>query len=800
MLSLKCPKGASGWAVALLGLVFLLIGIVLTGGGGYLISLGGSWYYLLAGLGLVVSGVLLIGGNASGVWLYAIVFALTAIWALWESGLNGWALLPRLTGPFVLFVLAMLSLGYVSPANGRKRVYRGLGVSAAFAVIVSAAIALSGNNGQSAPVSAPSVADASIDAAPEKTGADWPAWGGTRSGQHFSPVSSITKENVGQLRQAWVYRSGMVLKKYAQETTPLKVGDRLYLCSGRNELIALEAATGKEIWKYDPVVDAKYVGYTNSCRGVVYYEVPGADAAQACATRIIEGTLDVRLIAVDARTGQPCEDFGDKGSVDLKPGLMDGDFIPTWATITSAPVVVRGVIVTGQRVTDNQVTLAPSGVIRGVDAVTGKLRFAWDLGSPETTTTPANGKYYTLGTPNSWAPISGDEELGLAYLPMGNAGGDLYSTPRTPEMNEYSSAVVALDVTTGKPRWHFQTVKKDVWDYDLGTQPTLIDLNTGNGRVPAMVLSSKQGDIYLLDRRDGKPIRDVEYRPVPQGGAEPEQRAETQPFSTFANLRTSNLTERDMWGMSPIDQLYCRIQFHQASYQGIYTPPSADKPWIQYPGYNGGSDWGGISIDPTRNVIVANYSNTANYNSFIPREEAAARGIYPINDPRRGKGPKAEGPGAAIGTPYAVDVNPGWRVPFTGMLCTQPPYGGIRAIDLKTGKTLWDKPFGSAEKNGPFGIPTMLPLEIGTPNNGGSVVTASGLVFIASTTDDYLRAYDINTGDVVWKTELPAGGQANPMIYEANGKAYLLIFAGGHHFMETPPGDYFIAYALPDGK
>ncbi|MGI2036072.1 membrane-bound PQQ-dependent dehydrogenase, glucose/quinate/shikimate family [Rhizobium panacihumi] len=797
MFELKRPRSGGEWAVALLGFLFLLIGLVLAAGGLYLISLGGSWYYLPAGLGLVASGILLIGANVAGIWLYSIVFALTAIWSFWEAGLNGWALLPRLTGPFVLFVLAMLAFGALSRTNGRRRILNGLTVSVAFAVVVGGAVWMSVGS-RDAAVSFVAATEASLDPAPEKTGTDWPEWAGTRSGMHFSPVTSINKENVADLKQAWVYRSGLVLKKYAQETTPLKVGHRIYLCTGKNELVALNAADGKEIWKYDPGVDPKYTGYTNSCRGVVYYKNPDAAPGQACAARIIEGTLDMRLVAADAETGQACEDFGNRGSVDLKAGLMDGEFVPTWATITSAPIVVRGVIVTGQRVTDNQVTAAPSGVIRGVDAITGELRFAWDLGSPETTTTPANGKHYTLGTPNSWAPVSGDDALGLVYLPMGNAGGDLYSTQRTGEMNEYSSSVVALDVATGKPRWHFQTVRKDVWDYDLGTQPTLIDLKTNKGTVPSMVLSSKQGDIYVLDRRDGTPVFPVEDLPVPQGGVEPEQRSPTQPYSGFANLRTANLDETQMWGMSPIDQLYCRIQYRQASYEGMYTPPTADKPWIQFPGYNGGSDWGGISIDPTRNLLIANYSNTANYNNFLPRAVAEQRGVFPANDPRRGKGPLAEGPGPAIGTPYAVEVNAGWRVPFTKMLCTQPPYGGIRAVDLSTGKTVWDKPFGSAERNGPFGVPTLLPLDIGTPNNGGAVMTASGLTFIAATTDNYLRAYDSETGKVLWKTELPAGGQANPMIYEERGKAYLVIFAGGHHFMETPPGDYFIAYALPD--
>lgn len=258
-----------------------------------------------------------------------------------------------------------------------------------------------------------------------------------------------------------------------------------------------------------------------------------------------------------------------------------------------------------------------------------------------------------------------------------------------------------------------------------------------------------------------------------------------------------------MWGMSPIDQMICRIQFKKASYQGQFTPPTADRRFIEYPGYNGGSDWGSVALDPRRGVIIANYNDMPNYNRLVPRAEANKLGWFPRDDPRyqaetTGEGAKAEGAGdPQMGVPYAIDVNAGWRMPFTGLLCKEPPYGGIRAIDVQSGKTLWDRPFGTARKNGPFGIPSMLPLEIGTPNNGGSVVTAGGLIFIAAATDDLIRAIDIETGKTVWSDVLPAGGQANPMIYEQNGRQYLVIVAAGHHFMETPEGDYVIAYALP---
>ena len=392
---------------------------------------------------------------------------------------------------------------------------------------------------------------------------------------------------------------------------------------------------------------------------------------------------------------------------------------------------------------------------------------------------------------------------------MGNTAADYWSSDRSAEENAYATALVALDVTTGRPAWRFQTVHMDVWDYDLGSTATLIDYPTAAGSVPALVLPSKQGDIYILDRRTGQPLTPVEERPVPQGGVEPEMRTETQPFSAYHTLARPRLTERDMWGISAIDQMICRIGFRQAAYDGIYTPPTSDQRWIQYPGYNGGSDWGGVAVDPVRGLIIANYNDMPNYNRLVPREEANEMGWFPRGDPRlaeqtpgsRGGVPEgAEGAGdPQMGVPYAIDVNAGWRMSSTGMLCKEPPYGGIRAIDLRTGETVWDRPFGQARRNGPFGIPSMLPIDIGTPNNGGAVVTAGGLVFIAAATDNLIRAIDIETGETLWSDVLPAGGQATPIVYEDGGRQFLVIMTGGHHFMETPPGDEVIAYALPRG-
>ncbi|MBF9034318.1 PQQ-binding-like beta-propeller repeat protein [Rhodobacterales bacterium HKCCE2091] len=637
---------------------------------------------------------------------------------------------------------------------------------------------------------------------PEPTyeiGSDWPYYGGDAAATRFSPLEQITPDNVAGLERAFVYRTGDLPSteaegSYAGETTPLMIGGSLYLCSAMNVLISVDAATGEENWRYDPGVPDDAIPYSASCRGVTAYTDPEAAEGDICATRIIEGTLDAKLVAVDAETGAPCEDFGENGTVDLWQDI--GERVPGWYAVTAPPAVVRGLIVTGAQVKDGQAEDAPSGVIRAYDAVTGELAWAWDLAAPgRNRNGPPEGEVYTRGTPNMWTAAVADEELGLVYLPLGNSSVDYYGSNRSEAENEFATSLVALDATTGEEAWHFQTVRNDVWDYDLGSQATLIDYDG----TPAIILPSKQGDIYILDRASGEPLTPVgEITDLPDGEIEPDYIADAQPISAWHTLRQPELEERDAWGFTPIDQLWCRIQFRRANYDGYLTPPSSDRPWIQYPGYNGGSDWGSVAVDTERGLIIANYNDVPNYNRLLTREEADDRGLVPINEEgARTGGAEGEGDPQA-GSPYAIDVNAGWRNEATGVPCVRPPYGGIRAIDLETGQTVWDQPLGTARRNGPFGIPSMLPFRIGTPNNGGAVVTASGLTFIGATTDNLFRAIDTETGEVLWEDVLPAGGQANPISYEIDGRQYVMISAMGHHFMETPVGDYLIAYALPE--
>ena len=800
------------WLIIALAVLLVLAALALIGGGAWLIVLGGSWYYALAGLAILVTAILLFRRSRLAVWVYLLTFAATVAWALWEAGFNGWAQIPRLAAPLVVLVLVLLCRPGLrrGPRLDRRTVAAGL---AGLVVLAGAGLSLNQMDRTALvaqeitpaqPVEQPTTplppAEIPVSYPMPEAGTDWPAYGGTNFATRYSPLEQITRDNVGQLQKIWEFRTGDLPEegeKFGNQNTPLKVGERLYVCSALNKVSALDAASGKEFWTYDPEVSTDAIGYNATCRGLAFYEKPDADSTELCATRLLMNTLDARLIAIDTQTGQLCPEFGNGGIVNLLEGI--GDPPPGFYSPTSPPTVVRNIAVTASQVSDNQTRTAPSGVVRGYNAETGELAWAWDMGRPGETGLPPEGETYTPGTPNVWTIASGDNELGLVYMPLGNSAVDYWGGARSEEENLYSTALVALDVTDGSVRWHFQTVHYDIWDYDLGSQGTLIDFPTADGPVPALILPTKQAEFYVFDRATGELLVNVEERPVPQGGVEPERLSPTQPHVTdFPNLLKADLEERHMWGITPLDQLWCRIQYHQASYEGRYTPPTTDRYWIQYPGYNGGVDWGGVAVDTRRSIMVTNYNDTPNYNRLVPREEVDAIGVVPRGHPNYANNPEGTGISPQAETPYGIHVNAGWRVPFTGMLCKEPPYGGIAAIDLNTREVLWDRPFGTARKNGPFGIPSMLPFDIGTPNNGGAVITATGLVFIGAATDDLIRAIDIDTGETIWSDALPAGGQATPMVYEAQGRQFVVINAGGHNFMQTPIGDYFIAYALPE--
>lgn len=774
------PRGAGRkpWGAILLGAFLALIGLLLAAGGAWLIRLGGSPYYLIAGAGCLLSGWFYLSGRAErGLWTYLLVLAGTWGWAVWEAGTDLWPLLPRVAGPSAIGLVAVL---HCWSARARSRA---VAMGSAALLIVGAA------GGFVAFTRLPEPSGGTASAAPLPAGLtdDWTAFGRTAGGTRYSPAAQITPANVGALEPAWIYRSGDLPSAYpgntsvhTYEATPLKVGDLVYTCTSHNIVVALDADTGKVRWRHDPGVDTSGTAML-VCRGVSYFEAPAG--TRDCPRRIIMGTLDARIIALDAMTGRVCESFGEKGTVSLLEGLSAAP--KGYYASTSPPAIVNGVAVFGGFVFDGLETHEPGGVIRGYDALDGKMLWSWDPGARDENALLKDGGHFTPGSPNSWTVSSADPELGLVYVPMGNATPDYVGMHRTAEDDRYSSAVVALDARTGQRRWHFQTVHHDLWDYDIGSQPVLFDYPVGGGRtVPALAQPTKQGDIFILDRRTGKPLAPVEERPVAKGDIPGERYSPTQPRSTgFPGLTPPPLRESDMWGATPLDQLWCRIRFRKADNAGLFTPPST-RGALQFPALLGATDWGSVAIDEKRGLMIANSSYMPQITRLIPRAEAD-------RIPPGGGGHGYVSP--QKGTPYAV--LPEMFLSPLGVPCSTPPWGELIGIDIARRAIAWKRPLGTTRDHAPLGVAVP-----GVFNIGGSVATAGGVIFIAATLDNYLRAFDTRTGKELWRARLPAGGQASPMTYVSSrtGRQYVLISAGGHQMMQTRIGDYLIAYALPE--
>ena len=752
-------KSASWARIAgrtLYGLVLLAVGALLVLGGIKLAWLGGSLYYLPAGLLAGLAGLNLLRGRWwTGAAIYGVLLAVTLIWALFEAGLNGWALAPRVISPLVLGLPFLLAALFSPIRADRQGGYLVAGVAALLAVSVWAASGFS-------PVSAAKYPEAAK--AGEADG-DWLHFGNDQGGTHFSPLAQIDKNNAAKLRLAWSAPLGpMPQKPLAQiNATPLKVGDHLYVCTPFNDVIDFEPETGKVRWQFSASRSNSGISVVR-CRGVAYYAVPGATGL--CARRIYTAVSDgASLIALDAETGALCTGFGEGGRVDTLKGMKQRNL--GYYTISSAPAVVRGKLVFGGAVADGQHVGEPSGVVRAYDAVTGKFAWAWDIDRPGQHGEPGPGEYYSSGTPNSWGPMSADEALGLVYVPTGNATPDYWGGHRSAESNHYASSVVALDAATGEPRWSFQTTHYDLWDFDVASQPVLFDLQLASGPVPALIQPTKRGELFVLDRRTGQPLFPVVERPAPQTGAV-ERISATQPWSeAFPHLMGPELTERSMWGISALDQLWCRIRFREARYEGALTPPGLT-PALLDPGYIGGSDWGGVSVDTTRQLAFGLSNRTVNWIRLVPRSEPRARDAKAASAGDHGKFVAQEG------TPFAADVHP-FLSPL-GVPCQAPPYGMINAIDLTSGKMVWSRPLGRARDLGPMRKKSHLPFTIGTQNFGGAMSTASGLVFAGGSGDHAFRAFDGETGKLLFETDLPGNGTATPMSFRGtDGKQYVVI-------------------------
>lgn len=773
-------------------ILLLLLGLVLLGGGVWLVSLGGSLFYAIAGIALIVAGVAAKGRRPIARWVYAVFLAGAAAWALWESGFDWWPLATRLG----LFLLLAIPLLFPGPTSQRGGVIALFPVWVVVGVITVSSLAfdqhrVDGLLNQDIVSADPEMGDMSDE--------DWQAYGRSNLGQRYSPLDQITVDNAGNLEKAWEYQTGDLqgpddVGEITYEATPIKVGNSLFLCTPHNWLVALDADTGEEQWVYNAKVPMESQRQHQTCRGVSYMPPSESDAnainvkavnepaedlaSVQCDAQLFMPTSDARLLAVDPETGARCSDFAEDGSLDLMhnmPSKQDGFYYST-----SPPVVANGLVVVAGAVNDNYDIDSPSGVIRAYDVKTGELKWNWDPGHPENTAPIGEDETYSKSSPNSWAVASADEELGLIYFPMGNRVPDQLGMYRSENDEKYASSVVALSLETGQVAWVHQFVHHDLWDMDTPAQPSLVDLKTENGEEPALVVPTKQGDVYVLNRKTGEAIIPVSEQKAPQGTIEGDYASATQPISGL-NFRPPALTESDMWGASVVDQMICRIKFRSLRYEGQYTPPS-EQGTLVYPGNFGVFNWGGIAVDPERQVMFGMPLYLAFTSTLVPKEGAE------LGETNQGE----QGVNENAGAPYAVDMKP-FLSPL-GIPCQQPPWGYVAGADLRTGEVVWKQKNGTVYDM----TPLPLPIEMGVPGIGGPIITGGGVAFLAASVDNYLRAYNLTTGEQIWEERLPAGGQATPMTYlNSKGEQMVVLVAGGHGSIGTTFGDYVIAYKLP---
>lgn len=791
------------FAIKFLGGIIVLAGAALLLGGLYLMMLGGSWYYAIAGAGLVYSGWLVFRRELTGVWVYSAVFLFTLLWSLWEVGFSFWPLVPRLVAFIFVFAAVLLIFPLFSDGDYRAKHHRpyllaGGGFAVAFVVYFIGMFWPHNYISQPTKLVAGKVSDTT-----KESGPNWTSWGKTGEGNRYAPFEQINRDNVAKLEVAWTARTGFIAdqsKELQDQNTPLYVDGTLYQCAASSQVTAVDGVTGKIKWQFDP--KAKSPSWKR-CRTLGFFD-PGP--GDVCGPRVVLATVDMRLISLRTEDGKPCQSFGKSGTVDLSVGILqttpadpldqskEQPPLSGYLAQTTGPFVASGKIMVGGWVSDNVSLGEPSGVVRAFDAKSGELAWAWDLGNPSTTGLPPNGQSYTKGTPNVWSGMAFDEKLNMVYLPLGNGTPDFYGGMRRPFDDEYNSAIVALDLGTGREVWHFRTVHHDIWDYDLPSQPALAEMPDGKGGViPAIVQSTKRGEIFVLDRRNGKPIKPVEEKAAPKsdGTAQGERYAPTQPYSIgMHSIGADPLSEKRMWGATPFDQLACRIMFRQYRYDGQFTTQSTHKS-LQFPGNGGGMNWGSLSIDQERNLIVAIDMRMPVVTHLIPRE--TYRKEHP-NFNAHGHSPISP----QLGLPYAHALT-NFMSPL-GIPCLEPPWGMITAVDLASGKMAWQHPTGTGRDVifPGIGLQNPLPFYVGMPALGGPLTTKGGLAFHGGTQDYYLRAYDTENGKPLWEGRLPTGAQGTPMTYIGkDGRQYIVISAGGARYNPKDWGDYIIAFALP---
>lgn len=640
----------------------------------------------------------------------------------------------------------------------------------------------------------------------------WTYYSGTQAGTRYSRLDQINRDNVEDLEVAWTWRTGdakrygdALLARQSQENTPVLIEGSLITCSSLGRIAALDPATGRERWHSDPFDHFGKASFEAAqfpkCRGVSLWVDKQAPEGSACRQRLIYGTWRFRAYAIDALNGKPCTDFGNGGEVVFEPGRqLDPD---EYIVVPSPPAIAGDVAIFGSSISDSIRADSLNGKVRAIDARTGEIRWEFDPiprdpDDPAAKTWEGDSAQHT-GNANVWSMMAVDEERDLVFLPTTSPSPDFYGGTR-PGENRYADSLVALRGSTGEVVWHFQITHHNIWDYDLPAQPILIDLPRGGTTIPAVVQLTKQGLVFVFNRVTGEPVFPIEERPVPQNGVKGEWLSPTQPFPTRPPpLVDQGLTPDDAWGFTPIDRWMCKRKIEEYQYGPIYTPPSL-KGTIIMPSALGGANWGGGAWDPERNLLVVNTQHIAGILTLVPSGQSDKGNV-----PGTGEGSNLE-TGAGFpqrGTPYQASFQILFSPLFSSLLsplgipCTKPPWGRLSAVDLAKGTIRWQVALGSIEKFTEKLIKIGIPLEMGTPNLGGAIVTAGGLAFIGAALDNKLRAFDIETGEVLWEYELPAGLQATPMTYSVNGRQYVVINAAGHPILGGEPGDWFYAFALP---
>jgi len=625
----------------------------------------------------------------------------------------------------------------------------------------------------------------------DKSHGEWPSYGHDPGGQRFSPLTAINRQNVQSLKIAWTFRTGDAYEpKYGRptafEATPLYIDGKLYIGTPLGRVLALDPATGKQIWAYDSKVprDRGYGDFAN--RGVSTW-LPAKGPR-----RIFIATIDARLIALDAATGQPCIDFGDNGIVNLRNGLRIAPRFYGDYEETSPPAIVGSTIILGSGVADNGSVGQASGEVRGFDAVTGKLKWTFDPIPQDPKSTGAdtwkNGSAQRTGAANAWSVIAADPQRNLVFIPTGSASPDFYGGERLGN-DLFANSLVALRADTGERVWYFQTVHHDLWDYDVASPPILFDVHKNGKTIPAVGVGSKTAHFFILNRETGEPIFGVEERPVPASDTPGEVASPTQPFPVAPHALSpqGKLTADNVWGATEADKKWCRDEVSKLRSEGVFTPPSLHGS-VLLPGNIGGMAWGGAAFDPTHHLVIIPTNNMVTEVFLIPRGDFG-------NERTAGRNLNGDWEFAPmLGTPYGMKRRT-LRSPM-GSFCNPPPWGMLNAVDSDTAEIKWTVPLGQFP---PLGGAPGGPPEYGSIALGGPIVTAGGLIFMAGTLDPAIRAFDIANGKELWKGDLPTSARATPMTFQGpDGKQYVVTVAGGHGIRGGPPlGDYVVAFALP---